>query len=350
MTQAAASHAGADRNLLFGMLALQMDFIGRDALIEAMQAWVFQKDKSVGAILVQRGALTAERQTLLEALVQEHLQQHGNDAERSLAAIGPTGMVSEELQRIADPELRASLATVTGPSLLRQADQDTPAGSVGTPTSSGQRFRILRPHARGGLGEIFVAMDEELRREVALKQIQERHADHFENRARFLLEAEITGTLEHPGIVPIYGLGRDANGRPFYAMRFIRGESLKEAIARFHSGEAAGRDPGERAVELRQLLGRLVTVCQTVAYAHNRGVLHRDLKPSNIMLGQYGETLIVDWGLAKVMDGSAETASGEPALFTLSASDSGLTQAGSTLGTPAYSSPEQALARIAHRA
>src|SRR5262249_52133565 len=153
---------------------------------------------SVGAILVQRGALTGERRTLLEALVQEHLKQHG-DAERSLAAIGSTEMVSEELQRIADPELRASLATVTGPPLLRQADQGPQAGSVGTPTSSGQRFRILRPHARGGLGEIFVARDEELRREVALKQIQERHADHFENRARFLLEAEITGTLEHPG-------------------------------------------------------------------------------------------------------------------------------------------------------
>src|SRR4051812_29871533 len=134
MTKAVPPPAGADRNLLFGMLALQMDFIGRDALIGAMQAWVFQKDKSVGAILAQRGALTAERQTLLEALVQEHLKQHG-DAERSLAAIGPTEMVSEELQRIADPELRASLVTIPGLPLFRQADQDTQAGSVGTPTS-----------------------------------------------------------------------------------------------------------------------------------------------------------------------------------------------------------------------
>ena len=104
--------------------------------------------------------------------------------------------------------------------------------------------------------------------------------------------------------MPVYGLGTYADGRPYYAMRFIRGDSLKEAIERFHADRVRpSRDPGERALELRKLLRRFVDVCNAIAYAHSRGVLHRDLKPGNIMLGKYGETLVVDWGLAKPRDG-----------------------------------------------
>jgi len=106
--------------------------------------------------------------------------------------------------------------------------------SACSPSPAGSRFRRVRKHARGGLGEVFLALDTELNREVALKEIQERHADHPEFRTRFLREGEITGRLEHPGIVPVYGLGTYADGRPFYAMRFIRGESLTKAIERFH--------------------------------------------------------------------------------------------------------------------
>src|SRR5258708_4540098 len=112
-------------------------------------------------------------------------------------------------------------------------------------------------------------------------------------RARFLREAEITSKLEHPGVVPVYGLGAYPNGRPFYAMRFVKGESMQEAIRRFHKADDdPRRDPGERSLALRELLGRFVAVCNAVAYAHSRGVIHRDLKPANIMLGEYGETLV----------------------------------------------------------
>ncbi len=179
---------------------------------------------------------------------------------------------------------------------------------------------------------------------MALKEIQGRFADHQESRARFLLEAEITGSLEHPGIVPVYSLGQYADGRPFYAMRFIRGDSLQIAIKEFHQAETADRDPGERTLELRKLLGRFIDVCQAIQYAHDRGVLHRDLKPANIMLGKYGETLVVDWGLAKAV-GKREPTSEEPMLTPALAGESSETQSGHAIGTPAYMSPEQAAGR-----
>ena len=157
----------------------------------------------------------------------------------------------------------------------------------------------------GGLGEVFVARDTELNRDVALKEIQAQFAVEPRFRSRFEFEAEVTGGLEHPGIVPVYGLGHLPDGRPFYAMRFIKGNNLKEAIARFHEAERQpGRDPGQSTLELRELLGRFIDVCDAIAYAHSRGVLHRDLKPGNIMLGKYGETLVVDWGLAKALEQS----------------------------------------------
>src|SRR5260370_26715601 len=235
-------------------------------------------------------------------------------------------------------------------SAARAKDADPYATAAGTPTSAGLRFRILRSHAKGGLGEVFVAHDEELHREVALKEIQGRHADNAESRSRFLLEAEITGGLEHPGIVPVYGLGQYADGRPFYAMRFIRGDSLKEAIERFHKGEPGGSESGERTLEFRKLLGRFIDVCQAMQYAHDRGVLHRDLKPGNIMLGKYGETLVVDWGLAKAVGkrgGPGGSGTGdEPTLHPAHASGSAETIAGTAIGTPAFMSPEQAARRL----
>jgi serine/threonine protein kinase/tetratricopeptide (TPR) repeat protein len=223
-----------------------------------------------------------------------------------------------------------------------------PMAAGGGPTAVPGRFVILRRHARGGLGEVFVAYDKELHREVALKEIRPDRADDGESRARFVLEAEITGSLEHPGIVPVYGLGEFGGGRPFYAMRFVQGDSLKAAIERFHAADGPARDTGERALALRDLLRRFIDLCNAIAYAHSRGVLHRDIKPGNVMLGKYGETLVVDWGLAKVI-GRAEGGAGivaERALRPASAGGSTPTVAGSALGTPAFMSPEQAAGQL----
>src|SRR5439155_24779418 len=190
-------------------------------------------------------------------------------------------------------------------SAVRTPTDSVPAGpSISLPGGAlctGSRYQVLRFHAQGGLGEVHVARDEELHREVALKRLQTPHASNPRSRRRFLREAAITSRLEHPSIVPVHSMGQDAAGCPFYAMRFVEGQTLQDAIQQFHGPDKTGRTPGQHQLALRQLLSRFVTVCNTVAYAHSRGIVHRDLKPNNIMLGPYGETLVLDWGLAKEM-------------------------------------------------
>jgi serine/threonine protein kinase len=200
------------------------------------------------------------------------------------------------------------------------------------------RYHVVRFHRRGALGEVHLAQDQELHREVALKRLQSQFNSNPQSRRRFLLEAEITARLEHPGIVPVHGLVQDEHGLPCYAMRFIRGESLKETIERFYRG-----DPSEQRLEFRQLLTRFVAVCDAVAYAHSRGVLHRDIKPANIMLGKYGETLLVDWGLAKPFEPDEQgRCAGEENVTPTDDADTRATMTGELIGTPAYMSPEQA--------
>jgi len=339
--------ANADRNLLCGILALQMDFICRDALIAAMNAWVLDKSKSLGQILQDQHALSGDAYDLLSALVQKHLQMHGDDPGKSLAALNRAtrtslGSANKGLEDVADADVRASLQRT---SVLAEDPYASKAPVVGAPTSAG-RFRVLRPHAKGGLGQVAVAFDEELHREVALKEIQDRYADDAVRRARFLMEAEITGGLEHPGIVPVYGLGQYSDGRPYYAMRLIKGDSFKDAIERYHSNDGKA-GAAAKGLELRELLRRFIDVCNAIAYAHSRGVLHRDVKPANVMLGKYGETLVVDWGLAKPQGGKgASPAADEQPLLPSQAGGPLATLAGSALGTPQFMSPEQASGRL----
>ncbi len=245
------------------------------------------------------------------------------------------------------PEPPSASPEQTGPELLPPTTDEDRAGGNGQangPEGPGDatpsRYRRLRFHAAGNLGEVSLAEDTELHRKVALKEIKPEHAQRPEFRGRFVLEAEVTGRLEHPGVVPVYGLGAYPDGRPYYAMRFVRGETLAVAIARFHERTPVRFD----ALEFRGLLGRFVAVCQAVAYAHSRGVLHRDLKPGNIMLGPYGETLVVDWGLAKVVgQPGAEGAIAEEEDRLHPGGDGGAaTAAGAVVGTPAFMSPEQA--------
>jgi serine/threonine protein kinase/Flp pilus assembly protein TadD len=192
----------------------------------------------------------------------------------------------------------------------------------------------------GGMGVVYLAQDQELQRDVALKQLKPNPWWREEDRQRFLWEAEITSRLDHPGIVPIYALFKGK--RLGYVMRLIRGHNLGEAIAAYHNDRSASGDQGERIVALQKLLRSYLTACQTIAFAHSRGILHRDLKPANIMLGPYGETLVVDWGLAKSVNEPSGTGVAGTVVVPVVAHDLARTETGIVKGSPSYMSPEQA--------
>jgi WD40 repeat protein/tRNA A-37 threonylcarbamoyl transferase component Bud32 len=203
---------------------------------------------------------------------------------------------------------------------------------------SGPRYTLTRLHATGGIGRVWVAYDSDLGREVALKELRPERSQDRGFADRFLHEARITGQLEHPGIVPVYELTRrPEDGQPYYTMRFIRGRTLTDAIRAYHDKRAAGRaEPLERVA----LLNAFVATCNAVAYAHSRGVIHRDLKGQNVVLGDFGEVVVLDWGFAKVLGGADDSAGAAPVVPAAEAGP-GHTMQGQVIGTPAYMSPEQ---------
>jgi serine/threonine-protein kinase len=202
------------------------------------------------------------------------------------------------------------------------------------------RFRLIRLHREGGLGQIYQAFDRELGRRVALKRMHDVDKDRANVRTQFLNEARLTGWLDHPGIVPVHSLGQgEGDQSPYYAMRLVRGETLREAIRRYHKGQGASQR--DQKMALRRLLGHFVYVCNTLAYAHSRSILHLDVKPANIMVGPYEETLLIDWGLARSTDrGSPSPLPPAPASWPFCAPPN--VSKNTVMGTLPYMSPEQA--------
>ncbi len=208
-------------------------------------------------------------------------------------------------------------------------------------------LQLLGEIARGGMGAVLKGRDPDLGRDLAVKVLLESHRDKPELIRRFIEEAQIGGQLQHPGIVPIYELGTFADRRPYFAMKLVKGRTLSSLLD----------DRSDRVHDLPRFLSIFESVCQTIAYAHARGVIHRDLKPSNIMVGSFGEVQVMDWGLAKVLpqggatdDASAgKTKERDTIIATARSggdSDSDLSKAGSVMGTPSYMAPEQARGEI----
>lgn len=226
--------------------------------------------------------------------------------------------------------------------------------SVPSPQTA-HRFSIIKTLRSGGMGVVYLAYDHDCNRQVAIKKIRPEFRNDPLVISRFHAEAELTAGLEHPGIIPIYARGVDAQGEDFYAMRLIRqggASTLSMAIHEFHDGLSRATKPDhehrtDRIDKFRQLIRNLINVADTIAYTHSYGIVHRDLKPSNILLGPYGETLIADWGLAKRIDVSLEHDLSDLSGKSRSTSNQNPSEATSSttgVGTPGYAAPEMSSA------
>jgi tetratricopeptide (TPR) repeat protein len=334
--------ADFDRNLLFGVLALQDELIDADQFADVCAGWALRMEKPLPDLLQERGWLSADERREIEQRLERKIKKHGGNVHATLNAVaGGDVAVRGAIQSVAHPAVQKSLE---GLPLLQPppAAGYVLAETVLRPTESRSRYTLTRLHAEGGLGKVWVAHDTALNRDVALKEIKGERAANPASWSRFLKEAQITGQLEHPNIIPVYELGRrPEDEQPFYTMRLVRGLTLRDAIAAHHERRGEGRAD---TLELQKLLTTFVAVCQAIGYAHSRGVIHRDLKPENIILGSFGEVIVLDWGLAKVVDQPAAPEPDDAARVTLSAEASAQATAG-LIGTPAYMAPEQAEAR-----
>jgi serine/threonine protein kinase/WD40 repeat protein len=306
-----------ERDLIVGVLAAQAGFATpAEVLAAAAARLVDGESDSLLTRLGRTGALSVERRRMLEAVAEQALAARNGDAQAVLTALGETPAIIETLVS----EMR-SLQAAPGPS---STGPEIPLERPG-------QYTRLRELGRGSQSVVRAARDEIVGREVALKELvalAQSTTDPSSRaaRARFLREVRLVAGLDHPGIVSILELARREDGTLFCAQKLISGETLQARMTRCSS--LRDRMPCVRHV---------LDACQAMAFAHSRKVIHRDLKPSNIMVGEYGETVVVDWGLAKRQEEPEDVVplvppSAEPAL----------TVAGAALGTPAYMSPEQA--------
>jgi tRNA A-37 threonylcarbamoyl transferase component Bud32 len=328
--------ADTDRNLLFGVLAMQQDLIDPRQFADACAGWAVRKDKPLADILIERGWITEDDRRDVERFLERKLNRHGGDVRASLAAVADPA-ARDVIRAVDDPEVRNSLSS------LPPAAGYVLVETLIPPSQQRSRYRLTRLHAEGGLGKVWLAHDSDLKRDVALKEIRPEQAGRPEAWRRFLREAQVTGQLEHPGIVPVYELARrPEDDQPFYTMRFVKGGTLRQAIADHHARTAAEKaDPLDRF----KLLQSFVAVCQAVGYAHSRGVIHRDLKPENVVLDDYGVVMVLDWGLARMVDRPEEDVEILPAVSVTVEATAEATRANALLGTPAYMAPEQAEGR-----
>ena len=297
--------------------------------------------------------MTANESTEVEQLVERKIAKHSGDTHKSLV-MEATGQLDATID---------SSAKSRGEAQFEETQASTPSGSVpsgSTPSGYEQmetiqyeqseersRYSLTKMHGEGGVGRVWQAHDQRLNRQVALKEIRPDRETSKSATRRFAKEAQITSQLEHPNIVPVYELSGDPeSARSFYTMRFVRGDTFRTAIDTYHRHRREGK---ATELELRELLHSFIAICNALGYAHSRGVVHRDLKPSNVMVGSFGEVVVLDWGLAKMVDQVDDDDEHLLESGPISVTEDvqiDATMQGAVLGTLPYMAPEQAAGRI----
>jgi eukaryotic-like serine/threonine-protein kinase len=335
-----------DQDFLTGVTAIQLGLATPEQVRQATTAWLQDQSQNIVDRLEASGVLDKTKRAMLEQMVVEAVKVHDGDVQKTLHTLGGDNLLLQSF----------------GGSLMVNADGEVslaPEGAEGDDSESGEvttehegRYALKGGSSstaeigRGGLGRVLLAFDEHLGRDVALKELLDGGGSTMAEPtrasrttavvSRFLREARVTGQLEHPNIVPVHEVGRRADGTYYYSMRVVRGRTLGDKL-----GEA------KTLVNRLSLLTHYENVCNAIAYAHSRGVVHRDIKPDNVMIGEFGETVVLDWGLAKV-EGQEDIRSNaiKRDLKLMHDAGAGQTIDGSAVGTPAYMSPEQAEGNI----
>lgn len=313
---------------------------------------------SADELLLTAGLIDSEqREQLLQAV---HTSSKNVDSDRTMASMaGGSGAGVPKTGGQNASGSKASAAGGSQPGLPRRSSSAPTAPSQrGLDTAllntlqgdHADRYEWTERLAAGGLGAVWIANDRRMQRRVAVKEVLGELHDSTEHVERFIVEARITGQLQHPGIVPVYDLGIKPDGHPFYAMKLLGERTLKDVIRDYHNHQGKASD---RQLQRDQLLRMFISMCNTIGYAHSQGIIHRDLKPQNVIVGEFGETIVVDWGLAKHVsteepvptEATVDIRSGSQRAdreFDSARQSGTKTRVGQVLGTPAYMSPEQA--------
>ncbi len=340
-----------NRNLIFGLLAAQLGKVKWATLIQISKEWAKDPSSDLRDRLLAAGALSKDDAFLLRTFVEQALHVYEDDSAAALKAFGDE--VSSDSSDPVEFFLNSRGSLMVGPREERLREASHPS-SLEVPLESPGRYRVRGEHARGGMGRILIAHDHHLKRDIAVKELlvdvegarkSWKSTDSSSSRksrsltVRFLREARVTARLEHPSIVPVHELGRREDGHLYYTMKLLRGKTLADVLKEANSLQ-----------ERLKLLPHFIDLCQALAYAHSQGVIHRDIKPSNIMVGEFGETVVIDWGLAKVRGEKdihaaefQETAS--VGVVDVEEEDTRTTY-GQVLGTLCYMPPEQAEGNI----
>lgn len=339
-----------DRNLLFGLLTVQMGWLNPSQFVEAAAAWSTDSSRDLGKHMVDMALLTKEDHEVLKQLVDRAIAQKEGSVRVLLDSAGGESRVAEILASGSIDDEGSNISTLLG--LASEIDDIVPDEFAPLEEEPG-RYTRKSEYSRGGMGRILLVHDAFLARDIALKELLPAPADpaaattgvvspmHQSGEVimRFLREAKITGQLEHPSIVPVYELGHRADGTLYYTMKLVRGRTMARVLRESQSLK-----------ERLELLPHFVDLCHATAYAHSRGVIHRDIKPSNVMIGEFGETVVIDWGLAKVID--KEDLYSEEIRESIQSFREGPekgtqeTAPGGLLGTPEYMAPEQAAGKV----